>query len=128
MDNLKKEDRSKCMSHIRSKWTTQEKRIHNLLKGRRIKHKMHPQIRGSPDLILIKKKTAVFLNGCFWHKCSKCYTPPKSRRAYWIPKLNRNFLRDKRNITLLRKNDWRVISLWEHEINKNIDKVLRRII
>ena len=63
VDRIDKEKRSKIMSKIKSKWTTQEVNMHNLLKGRKVKHKMHPKIDGRPDIVLTDKNTAVFLHG-----------------------------------------------------------------
>jgi DNA mismatch endonuclease (patch repair protein) len=126
-DVFAKEKRSWIMSRIRSKWTKQEKLIHNKLKGLKIKHKMHPEIEGNPDIILKDKKIAIFLHGCFWHKCPKCFVEPKSNIEYWLPKIERNVLRDKENIKLLRKQGWKVIRIWEHEIKKGFDSLTKKI-
>lgn len=126
-DTLTKEQRSYCMSRIRSRWTSQEKRLHNHLKGNKIKHKMHPNMGGCPD-ILIKNKIAVFLHGCFWHKCPKCYIEPKTRKNYWIPKIEKNVYRDKQNTIILRKKGFKVIRVWEHEIKKDFKKSILKII
>jgi len=117
-DNLTKEQRSKCMSNIRSKWTKQEKLIHNFLKGKKIKHKMHPKIEGKPDIILTDSNTAVFLHGCFWHKCPKCYKTPKSNKDYWLPKIEANNKRDKQNEKKLKEQGYSVVIFWEHEIKR----------
>ena len=61
MGKLTPDQRSYCMSRIRSKWTKQEIEVHNYLKGHKIRHEMHPKIPGSPDIILKDKKTAIFL-------------------------------------------------------------------
>jgi DNA mismatch endonuclease, patch repair protein len=126
-DNLTKEQRSYCMSRIRSKWTKQEKSLHNKLKGLKIKHKMHPDIEGHPDIILKKKKVAIFLHGCFWHKCPKCYKEPKTDKKYWLPKIESNVKRDKRNLKLLRKANYKAMKIWEHEIKKGLDTVIKKI-
>jgi len=89
-DNLTIEQRSKCMSRIRSKWTAQEKKIHNHMKGLKIQHLMHPNLPGKPDLLLKKTNTVIFLHGCFWHKCNLHYKEPKSRKEYWVPKIQKN--------------------------------------
>ena len=127
-DNLTKEQRSKCMSNIRSKWTLQERKIHNYLKGNKIKHKMHPTLTGNPDILLINSNTLLFLHGCFWHKCPKCYKEPKTRKKYWIPKIENNVKRDRKNLRILKKQGYKVIKIWEHEIKKDFEKVLKRII
>ncbi len=85
------------MSNIKSKWTDQEKKIHSYLKANKIKHKMHPKLSGSPDILLKDANTVVFLHGCFWHKCPKCYKEPKSNKKYWLPKIEKNVKRDRKN-------------------------------
>jgi len=127
VDNLTKEQRSKCMSHIRSKWTAQERKIHNFLKGYKIKHKMHPNIPGSPDILILESKTAIFLHGCFWHKCPKCFKEPATNRDYWLPKIERNVIRDKENASLLRKSGYKVLVIWEHDVKKNFHSILEKI-
>lgn len=125
-DNLTKVQRSKTMSRIRSKWTFQERKLHELLKQNKLKHRMHPKIKGSPDIVLINSKTAIFLNGCFWHKCSKCYKEPKTNKDYWIPKINKNAIRDKKNKKILKSQGFNVLTVWEHE-NKKFDKIISKL-
>ncbi len=128
MDNLTKDQRSFNMSRIRSQWTTPERVIHNRLKGRKIKHKMHPKLEGCPDLILKDKKTAVFIHGCFWHKCPKCYRKPKSNETYWMPKIKTNVKRDRKNSAVLKNEGWNVVVIWEHELKNYIDSAIKRIL
>lgn len=80
---------------------------------------MHPKIEGSPDVTIPDRRKALFLHGCFWHKCSGCYTEPKTRRKYWLPKLEQNVQRDKENEKSLRRHGWKVVKIWEHELKKN---------
>ena len=127
-DNLTKEQRSKTMSRIRSKWTKQEKMLHNKLKGLKINHQMHPDVEGHPDIILKRRKVAVFLHGCFWHKCPKCYKEPKTDKKYWLPKIEKNVKRDKRNLKLLRKEGYKVVKLWEHQIKKDLNPAIKKIL
>ncbi len=115
VDTLTKKQRSYCMSRIRSKWTLPERKIHNFLKGWKVKNSMYPKIDGSPDIVLTDKKIAIFIHGCFWHKCSKCFKEPKSKKAYWLPKLEKNVKRDRLNVNILRKNGWKVVKFWEHQ-------------
>lgn len=124
-DNLTKKQRSFCMSHILSKWTSQERLVHNYLKGNKIKHKMHPKIEGNPDILLTDKKTAVFLHGCFWHKCPECYKKPKSNKSYWLPKIQRNVKRDEENRKILKANKYKVVIIWEHQVKNDVDKLLK---
>ena len=55
------------MAQIKSKWTSCEKKLHNYLKGNHVKHAMHPQMNGNPDILISKKKLLIFVHGCFWH-------------------------------------------------------------
>jgi len=127
-DVLTPKQRSYCMSRIRSRWTKQEVRVSNWLKGHKIGHKMHPKIDGNPDIIFKDSKIAVFIHGCFWHKCPECYREPKSNREFWLPKIDRNVERDAENKKILEKNEWKVVVLWEHEIKKNLDVFVEKII
>ena len=126
-DNLTEEQRRKTMSRIRSKWTVQEKKIHNHLKARKVRHKMHPDIEGSPDILLKDSNTILFLHGCFWHKCLKCYSEPETNKEYWLPKIERNVQKDKENTKKAKKHGYKVITIWEHEIKKNLNKVVSKI-
>jgi len=127
-DNLTKEQRSKTMSRIRSKWTSQEKKIHNYLKSHKIKHEMYPKTNGKPDILLSNTKTAVFLHGCFWHKCPKCYKKPKTNKKYWTVKIENNVKRDQKNSKSLKKLGFNVIHIWEHQVKDNFESVLKRIL
>lgn len=117
-DNLTYEQRKRCMQSNRSKWTSIEILLHNYLKGNKIKHKMHPNIDGSPDILLVNKNIAVFIHGCFWHKCPKCYKEPKTNIEYWIPKIDKNNKRDKQNTRILKKQGYLVRVIWEHDLKK----------
>ena len=122
-DTLTKEQRSFTMSKIRSKWTAPETKVHNYLKAYKIRHKMHPKLKGSPD-ILIGGKIAILLNGCFWHKCPKCYKRPKTNKEYWIQKIRNNVKRDKKNNKILKTQGFKVINIWEHQSKNDFNKVL----
>ncbi len=117
-DDMTFEERSRTMSRIRSRWTKQEKLMHEALNIADIAHKMHPKILGSPDLTIPNQNIAVFLNGCFWHKCPICYKPPKSNKEYWLPKLDRNVQRDLASQERLKSSGWEVLIIWEHEIKR----------
>lgn len=127
-DNLTKNQRSYIMSRIRSRWTNQERRLHGYLKSRKIKHSMHPKITGNPDLVLKVKKVAVFLDGCFWHRCPKCFRMPSSRTEYWEPKIKNNVKRDRMYARNLKNEGWYVIRFWEHQIIENPTKCVEEMI
>jgi DNA mismatch endonuclease (patch repair protein) len=88
--------------------------------------KFKPQVR--PDFVFPKNKLAVFIDGCFWHGCPKCYRNPKSRKKFWSAKILRNKERDKFQKFALRRYRWQVIRIWEHEVaRKNTARLLNRI-
>src|SRR3989304_1996703 len=122
MDTLTKKQRSWNLSMLKSKWTSPEKKIHNILKGRKIKHVMHPKIAGNPDIILPETKTAVFIHGCFWHRCPKHFVMPKTRKKYWLSKIEKNTERDIKNSRKLRKAGWKILRIWEHDA-KNLKRI-----
>jgi len=125
-DVFTKKKRSWIMSRIRSKWTKQEVIVHNYLKGKKIKHKMHPKMIGGPDIVIPDKRIAIFLHGCFWHKCPIHYREPKSGKKFWRTKVENNVLRDKKGIRLIKKNGWKPVIIWEHDIkNKKFAEKLK---
>jgi DNA mismatch endonuclease (patch repair protein) len=85
-----------------------------------------PQVR--PDFIFQKSKIVVFIDGCFWHGCKKCYRPPKSHKKFWSAKILRNLERDRFQSYQLKRIGWRVLRIWEHELlQKNMVRLLCRI-
>ena len=117
-DTLTKKQRSKCMSLIRSKWTLPERKMHNYLKGSKVKHKMHPKLPGNPDVLLVRSKTAIFLQGCFWHKHKGCkyFVVPKTRTEWWRSKINKTVLRDTKNRKKIKQLGWETFVVWECEL------------
>jgi len=126
-DIFTKKKRSWVMSRIRGKWTRSERKLHGLLKGRKVRHKMYPKMLGSPD-VLIYPRTVVFIDGCFWHGCPKCYVRPKSNRSYWWPKIQRNKTRDAKNRKVLRRSGFRVMHFWEHQFSAEPEECLGRML
>lgn len=82
---------------------------------------------GKPDFVFESARLVVFLDGCYWHGCAKCYRAPTSNTSYWSGKYRRNKERDRRVSRLLRKEGWQVLRFWEHEIETNPGKVIGRI-
>jgi len=70
---------------------------------------------GSPDVLLVDARVAVFVNGCFWHGCPRCFKPPKRNRAWWVDKVARNRRRDRRKSDQLRRLGYSVVTLMEHD-------------
>ena len=79
----------------------------------------HLPLPGKPDFAFPKQKVAVFVDGCFWHGCPKCYTRPKTNRKFWDKKREDNMARDKRVNRQLRRKGWKVIRIWQHALKKS---------
>lgn len=77
-----------------------------------------PVVKVRPDFVFPKLKVAVFVDGCFWHACPKCYIRPRQNRKFWDAKREMNQARDRRQSRALRKAGWTVMRLWEHDLAK----------
>ena len=116
-DRISQETRSKIMSHIRSKDTAIELKVRKYLFSKGFRYE------GKPDLVLPKYKTVIFIHGCFWHGHSNCKIAhmPKSNNEYWDKKLRRNIENDKKHRDVLESMGWRVIVIWECELNNDFE-------
>ena len=121
MDRISPEERSRIMSHIRSKDTKPEKRLRSLLHRLGFRFRLHRKdLPGTPDIVLPKYRTVIFVHGCFWHQhpgCKKA-TLPRSNVEIWKNKLEKNIERDKEVEKKLIETGWNVIVIWECEIKK----------
>jgi len=79
---------------------------------------------GRPDLFLPQHRIAVFVHGCFWHGCPRCFVPPKRNRTWWRDKIEKNRRRDRRKSRELRLLGISTITFWEHDHDKRIEKRL----
>ncbi len=123
-DKFSKETRSYIMSRVRSKDTKPEILVRSYLFSRGLRfRKNDKRYPGSPDIVLPKYKTIVFVHGCFWHLHEGCKyaTMPKSNVEFWKKKLYRNKERDEHNQKELEEMGWTVITVWECQLKK--DKV-----
>jgi DNA mismatch endonuclease, patch repair protein len=75
----------------------------------------HPELPGRPDIALTRAKVAVFVDGCFWHRCPEHGTTPRNNRDWWDAKLDRNVIRDRAKDAALAELGWIVVHVWEHE-------------
>ena len=122
-DNHSKEIRSYNMSQIRSKENKLEVLVRKYLFARGLRYRKNDKrYPGHPDIILPKFKTAIFINGCFWHMHDGCRRSvlPKSNTEYWTPKLQRNQTRHISNVNSLEEAGWKVITVWECELSKEV--------
>ncbi len=121
--------RSEIMSRVKSKDSVAELSLRSALHAAGLRYRVHRPIEGvTVDLVFAGPKVAVFVDGCFWHGCPKHATYPKSNRDYWLPKLEENKKRDKRQTARLRRAAWRVMRVWEHDCLPPAPRVIARIV
>lgn len=135
--------RHRCMSHIRSRNTKPELKVRQWLWNHGYRYRLCVKgVPGKPDIVMRKYRTAIFVNGCFWHghdveltvnseeiivddegvgmENSKCCKIPKTNRNFWVNKIRRNQERDQKNYGILSENGWQVIVLWECQLKANL--------
>lgn len=118
-DTLTKEQRHHCMSNIRSKNTKPEILVRKELFKKGFRYRINvSKLPGKPDIVLPKYKTAIFINGCFWHGHQGCrhFIIPKTNAEYWISKIRSNQQRDKESVSKLQQAGWKVLTIWECEL------------
>jgi len=117
------------MSKIRSKNTKFEVLVFRELRKRGIYFQKHyKRAAGNLDIALPRKKKAVFIDGDFWHGYQFSKLKKRLPKKYWLAKIERNIKRDRKNRAQLRKKGWKVLKVWEHELNKNFEKSIKKII
>ena len=157
-DTMTAEQRHRCMSHIRSKDTKPELKVRRWLWHHGYRYRLNVKsVPGKPDIVMRPYRTAIFVNGCFWHghnvqfstaqiensklknekaanhgatliENSACCKIPQSNRAFWVAKIKRNQERDQRNYQLLQENGWQVIVVWECQLTPHqIDHTMREV-
>ena len=117
------EQRSRNMSAIKSKNTKPEIAVRKLLHSMGYRFRLHRKdLPGSPDIVLPKYKTVIFVHGCFWHRHENCKyaSTPKTRKEFWENKFKSNVKRDKEIQEKIKNLDWRSVVIWECEIKNKI--------
>lgn len=129
------ETRSYNMSMIKGKNTKPEILVRKFLFANGYRYRLHAKnLPGKPDIVLPKYKTVIFVHGCFWHGHEGCryYVVPKTRTDWWLNKINGNIANDERKKLALKKEGWRIITLWECELKPDkrevtLQKLLKKI-
>jgi DNA mismatch endonuclease (patch repair protein) len=125
-----KSSTSRVMSANRGKSTTPELLLRKSLsssglRGYRLNWRKAP---GTPDIAFVKNKTAIFVNGCFWHRCPYCKPKmPKTHARFWANKFSSNKKRDKAKRALLAKNGWKVFTFWECQVKSDPQRAATKI-
>ena len=116
-------DRSALMKKIKSKDSMAEITLRKALWNNGIRFRKHlKDLPGKPDIVVNKHKIAIFVDGEFWHgyNWKRKRINIKSNRTYWLPKIEGNMRRDKRNNRVLKQLGWKVIRFWEYDIKNNL--------
>jgi len=125
------EQRSRNMSAIKSKNTKPEITVRKLLHSMGYRFRLHRKdLPGSPDIVLPKYKTVIFVHGCFWHRHENCKyaTTPKTRKEFWEKKFRENINRDNLNQANLSLKGWKTIIIWECKLKGDIKKLIRELL
>lgn len=118
-DVMTPQERSRCMAAIKSKNTKPEMIVRKFLFSKGLRYRVNNRkLPGSPDIVLKKYRTVVFIDGCFWHGHEGCrfYRLPKTNTDFWRHKIAMNIARDYANTVDLRLAGWKVIRVWECDI------------
>ena len=147
-DKMTPEQRHLCMSHIRSRNTKPELKVRRWLWTHGYRYRLNVKsVPGKPDIVMRKYRTAIFVNGCFWHGhnltpslslCgergdgfvgnSRCCKIPQSNREFWVKKIRRNQERDQENYRVLQENGWQVIVVWECQLTtKRLERTMLEV-
>ena len=105
-----------------------ERAVRSRLHRRGLRFRKHaapvPGLRCHPDVVFTKARLAVFIDGCFWHRCPIHGSSPKANADYWKPKLDANVARDRRNDVALTEAGWTVLRCWAHQ---SVDEIVERV-
>ncbi len=121
MDTVTKQRRSEIMGLVRRANTRPEVVVRRALHQLGYRFRLHRRgLPGTPDIVLPRHRTVIFVHGCFWHRHGKCHkaTTPTSNVEFWKSKFEANVHRDRRKKKLLTSEGWKVIVIWECETAK----------
>ncbi|MBR5677474.1 MAG: very short patch repair endonuclease [Paludibacteraceae bacterium] len=130
-DVLTPQQRHRCMSHIRSKATKPEMAVRRWLWAHGYRYRLNVKsVPGKPDIVMRKYRTAIFVNGCFWHGHERCklFVLPKTNTEFWQAKIEQNRTRDTRIYDELMLAGWQVIVIWQCNLTKQkLDPTMQQV-
>ena len=143
-DKMTPTQRHYCMSRIHGKGTKPELKVRQWLWQHGYRDRLNVKsVPGKPDIVMRRYRTAIFVNGCFWHghfvefsveslefreESSQCCKIPQTNREFWVNKIKRNQERDQKNYQILHDNGWQVIVVWECQLTpKRIEETMLRV-
>jgi DNA mismatch endonuclease (patch repair protein) len=115
------------MSAIKAKDTRPERAFRKALREKgHTGYRLHfKKVAGRPDIAFVGRKVAIFIHGCYWHRCPTCQLSiPRSNASFWQAKFARNVQRDKEKESLLKEAGWKVFVVWECAIKKDVNQAL----
>ena len=125
---LPKKSRSEIMASIKAVSKLESLVSHELWKrGYRFRRNVR-NLKGTPDIAIKKYKLVIFIDSCFWHFCPIHGKMPKSNVEFWKNKLERNQARDWETSTFYQEKGWNILRIWEHEIRKEFDQTMQKIV
>jgi DNA mismatch endonuclease, patch repair protein len=130
MDTLTPAERSRRMALVKSRDSRAEQTVRRLLHGAGYRFRLHDRaLPGTPDLVFASRRKAIFVHGCFWHRHARCARArlPKSRQEFWLPKLEGNRGRDRRQRARLRRAGWASLVVWECELADPVAIMLKML-
>lgn len=132
-DIVSKAKRSSMMAAVRQRHTKPELNLRQALHRVGLRYRLHRKdLPGTPDIVFVRSRLAVFVNGCFWHRHPDCpkATMPKLRANFWRDKFERNVARDLRAQAQLRAMRWKVVVVWECQVKSSdlASKVAQRFL
>lgn len=117
---------SSRMRNVATSGTVPELRVRRIVRSLGVRYTSRTdELPGRPDLFLPRHRIAVFVHGCFWHGCRRCFVPPKRNRAWWRDKIACTQRRDRRKSHQLRQLGISTITLWEHD---DVERIRRRLV
>lgn len=117
------------MSAIKAKNTRPEIAVRKALWAEGLKgYRLHEKKAGRADICYARSRLAIFIHGCYWHRCPKCDLPvPKNNQNFWKEKFKRNVERDEKKRLFLEQQGWKVLSFWECEVKDLLPKIMQEI-
>lgn len=132
MDIVSKEKRSEMMSHVRNRDSKIEIGFRKELWKHGFRYRKNSRkYFGTPDIVLPKHNTVIFIDSCFWHGCADHCRLPSTRQNFWVSKIERNKERDKEVMRHYKNEGWKIFRIWEHDLKNrsyefDFDKILMK--
>jgi DNA mismatch endonuclease (patch repair protein) len=116
------------MSRVRGQDNMLERKLRTALWRHGVRYRLASSLPGKPDLVFPVQRVALFVDGCFWHRCPLHATYPRTSANFWEAKLNGNVDRDRRVDNALGSEGWTVVRVWEHDIESDLPSVVSTLI